>query len=159
MQPIASTYPFSTSTQCNLRNDAMCTISDAPPPILRPDWENLAWLASRWSKPLDLDACPTPSSSSSSFVTQPTNHSPLGFEAQIKILSRWFWGPNHQIIAAGFEAQTEKPEATGFEPKPGESVELGSEAKPRNTRSLSSCTWCRTHTTSSDLSTVRPPST
>jgi hypothetical protein len=78
----------------------------------------LARLASKRSKPLDLDACPTPSSSSIGFVEQPTNHSSHGFEAQTKKPSRWFWGHNHQIVPAGFEAQTGKPVATDFDAKP-----------------------------------------
>jgi hypothetical protein len=41
-------------------------------------------------------------------VAQTTNRSLLGFEAQTKKPSRWFWGPNHQTGAADFEAQTEK---------------------------------------------------
>jgi hypothetical protein len=45
-------------------------------------------------------------------VAQPTNWSPLGFEAQTKKPSRWFWGPNHQTRAGGFEAQTGKPSTT-----------------------------------------------
>jgi hypothetical protein len=45
-----------------------------------------------------------------SFVAQPTNRSPLSFDAQTKKPSWWFWGPNHQTGAVGFEAQTGKPE-------------------------------------------------
>jgi hypothetical protein len=43
------------------------------------------------------------------FVTQLTNRSLHGFEAQTKKLSQWFCGPNHQTGAASFEAQIEKP--------------------------------------------------
>jgi hypothetical protein len=82
-----------------------------PPPVLRSDWETLALLASTRSKSLDLNACPT-SSPSCWFLAQQTNRNPLGFEAQTKKLVWWFWGPNHQIIAAGFEAQTGKPSTT-----------------------------------------------
>jgi hypothetical protein len=32
----------------------------------------------------------------------------LGFEVQIKKLSRWFWGQNHQTIDLGFEAHIKK---------------------------------------------------
>jgi hypothetical protein len=46
------------------------------------------------------------------FVAQPTNRSPLNFEAQTKKPSRWFWGTNHQTRAASFEAQTGKPSTT-----------------------------------------------
>jgi hypothetical protein len=55
-----------------------------PPPVLRPDWETLTGLASMRSKPLYLDASPTPSSSFVGFVAQPINRSLLGFEAQTK---------------------------------------------------------------------------
>jgi hypothetical protein len=59
----------------------------APPvvallPVFRPDWETPATIASTQSKPLDLNACPA------DFVAQPTNRSPLGFEAQTKKPSR-----------------------------------------------------------------------
>jgi hypothetical protein len=46
------------------------------------------------------------------FVAQPTNRSPVGFEAQTKKPSRWFWGPNHQTRVACFEAQTGKASTT-----------------------------------------------
>jgi hypothetical protein len=57
----------------------------------------------------------------------------LGFEAQIKKPSWWFWGPNHQIVATSFEAQTGKPEATSFEAKLEETVATGFEAKSGET--------------------------
>jgi hypothetical protein len=71
---------------------------------------------------------------------QPTNQSLHGFEAQTKKPSWWFWGPNHQTVAAGFEAQLENPPApwfwgstkkptAGFEAKPGETVTTSFEAK------------------------------
>jgi hypothetical protein len=50
----------------------------------RPDWETLARLASKRSKPSDLDTCPTLSHPPVGFVAQPTNRSYLGFEAQTK---------------------------------------------------------------------------
>jgi hypothetical protein len=43
--------------------DATCTIRATPPPVWRPDWKTLAKLTSTRSKSLDLDACPTLSSS------------------------------------------------------------------------------------------------
>jgi hypothetical protein len=49
--------------------------------------------------------------------------------------------------------------ATSFEAKPGETVDLGFEAKPRNPRSSSPHAWCRSHTTSPDLSVIWQPST
>jgi hypothetical protein len=93
-----------------------------------------------------------------SFVAQPINHSLLSFEAKTKKPSWWFWGPNHQTVAAGF-AQTEKPKATDFEAKLGETIDLGFEAKLRNPRSPSPCGRCRPHTMSADLSIVQPLST
>jgi hypothetical protein len=130
-----------------------------PPSVLRPDWETLARLASRRSKPLDLDTCPTPSSSSISFVAQPTNHSLFSFEDQMKKSSWWFWGSNQQTTTIGFEAWIEKPVATGIEAKAEETFDLGFEAKLRNSRFSSPCARCRPHTVSPDLSIVWPPST
>jgi hypothetical protein len=73
-------------------------------------------------------------------------------------------------VATNFEAQTRKPERVvlrsnhknrshRFEAKSGETVDLGFEVKPRNPHSLSPCAWRRPHTTSPDLSIVRPLST
>jgi hypothetical protein len=67
------------------------------------------------------------------FVAQPIEHSLLGFEAQTKKLSRWFWGSNHQTAAVNFEAQTEKPSTTGFEAKLGETVVTDFEDKSGET--------------------------
>jgi hypothetical protein len=57
-----------------------------------------------------------------------------------------------------FRGQTTRAVATGFEAKSRETVDLGFEAKPRNPRSSSPCARCRPHTTSSDLSIMRPSS-
>jgi hypothetical protein len=64
------------------------------------------------------------------FVTQPINQSLLGFEAQTKKPSWWFWGPNHQTVAADFEAQTGKPKSTSFEAKPEKTITTDFKAKP-----------------------------
>jgi hypothetical protein len=64
MQPVALTRSSSSSSLCNLCDDAMCTICVTPLPVLRLDWETLIKLTYRRSKMLDLDACPTLSSSS-----------------------------------------------------------------------------------------------
>jgi hypothetical protein len=114
---------------------------------------------------------------------QLTNRSPSGFEAQIKKPPRWFCGPNHQIVATGFGAQTGNPITTSFEGKPGETVttgfeakpvktvpvvlrpnhwqtvDVGFEAQPRNSFSSSHYAWCRPHTASPDLPIVRSLST
>jgi hypothetical protein len=63
------------------------------------------------------------------FVAQPTNRSLFGFEAQTKKPSWWFWSPNHQTVAADFEAQTKKPVTTDFKAKPSETVATGFEFK------------------------------
>jgi hypothetical protein len=41
--------------------------------------------------------------------------------------------PNHQIVAASFEAQIGKPFTAGFEAKTGEILATSFEAKPRET--------------------------
>jgi hypothetical protein len=81
------------------------------------------------------------------FMTQPTNHRPLYFEAHNKKLSWWFCEPNYQTAAVGLESQIGKP------------ADLGFEAKPRNSHSSSHCAWCRPHAASHDFLIVRPPST
>jgi hypothetical protein len=78
------------------------------------------------------------------FVAWPTNHSPLGFDDQIKKPARWFYGSNHQTIATNFKAQT------------GKLVNLDFEAKPRNLHSSSPCARCRPHIESPDLSIIWP---
>jgi hypothetical protein len=89
----------------------------APSPILRQNWETLAWLASRWRKPPDLDACPhTVVIRTSILRHKPTNLLPLGFEAQTKKPLRWFCGLKNQTVAAGFEAKTRKPERVVLRP-------------------------------------------
>jgi hypothetical protein len=141
-----------------------------PPTVLRPDWETIVWLASRRSKPLDLDACPAPSSL-------------RRFCGTIKKLKpAWFWGPNEETVAViltpkspnrscKFWVPNRKTRATGFEAKPektvrvvlrsnhSQTVDLGFEAQPRNLRSSSTRARCRPHTASPDLPIVRPPST
>jgi hypothetical protein len=125
MHPVALTCSLSALTQRNFCDDATCTILVVPPAVFRPDWETLAPLASRQNKPLDLDVCPAPSSSSASFVAQPMNRSPLGFKVQTKKLSRWFWNSNHQTVAAGFEAQTGNPVPMVLWPNHWQTVDLG----------------------------------
>jgi hypothetical protein len=89
----------------------------APSPVLRQNWKTLARLASWWSKLPDVDACPHIIFICSSVLRhKPTNHSLFGIEAQTKKPSRWFCGPNHQIVAAGFEAQIGKPERVVLRP-------------------------------------------
>jgi hypothetical protein len=116
------------------------------PPVLRPDWEIIARLTSTWSKPLDLDMCPTPSPSRW-FCDATDKHNLLGFEAQTKKPPQWFWGPNHQTVAADFEGQIKNPQppwfwgstkkpTTNFEAKSGETVTTDFEVKPEKTVSV-----------------------
>jgi hypothetical protein len=108
-----------------------CAPSNITPPLVsRPDWKTLIRLASTRSKLQDLDACPTPSHPPVGFMAQPINRSLLGFEAQTKKISRWFWGPNHQIVAADFETQTRKPLTTLVLRLNQETVATGLEVKP-----------------------------
>jgi hypothetical protein len=144
---IPSNHPSFASLSRNLHDDATCTTHAVSPPVLRPDWETLAWLTCRQSKPLDLDACPAPSSSSHWFCGATNKLSTLSFETQTKNLQWWFCGLNHQTAAAGFEVQSGKPDGLGFE------------AQPRNPHSSSPSTRCMPYTASSDLSIVWPLST
>jgi hypothetical protein len=114
------------------------------PPVLRPDWEILARLASTWSKPIYPDVCTTPSHPSVDFVAQPTNRSLLsfeapnctfrfwdsnretlhylGFEAQPRNRRHRFWGQTRETVTTGFEAKTKKTVATDFEAKTEKTV-------------------------------------
>jgi hypothetical protein len=64
MHPIASTRPSSDSSPRDLHDDATCTTHRLSSVSFEANWETLAQLASRRSKPLDLNACLAPSSSS-----------------------------------------------------------------------------------------------
>jgi hypothetical protein len=141
-----------------------------PPPVLRKNWETLAQVVSRWSKPPDIDACPQTVFIHLSVLRRKLKSLlPLGFEAQTKKPSWWFCGPNHQTTAAYFRpkpgnpsewfcGQTTRTVATGFEAKPGETINLGFEVEPRNSCSSSPCAQCRPHTASPYLSIVWTPS-
>jgi hypothetical protein len=87
MQPVVSTRPSSTSSLRDLHNDVTCTTRHRSSASFDTNWETLDWLASRWSKPLDLDACPTPSSSYW-FCGSTDKPSPT-----------WFWDPNQKTAA------------------------------------------------------------
>jgi hypothetical protein len=81
----------------------------ARPPVLRQNWETLAWLASWWSKLPVVNACPhTVFIHSSILRCKLINLFPHGFEAQTKKPLRWFWGSNHQTIDLSFGAQIKK---------------------------------------------------
>jgi hypothetical protein len=99
----------------------------APPvvatsPILRQNWETLTRLASRRSKPPNVDACPhTFFIRSSVLRRKPTNLLPLGFEAQTK-------KPLND-----FKAQITKPPVLVLRTKPRNHFS-GFEAKPLTNR-------------------------
>jgi hypothetical protein len=81
----------------------------APSPVLRQNWDTMARLASRRSKPPDVDVCHHTFFIHSSVLRhKPINLLPLGFVAQTKKSSQWFWGLNHQTVDLGFEPQTKK---------------------------------------------------
>jgi hypothetical protein len=86
MQPVASTHPSLTSSSCDIHDDATCTTRHRSSASFEANWEILDWLASRRSKLLDLDTCPTPSSS----------HQFCG--ATDKSSSAWFWGPKQETV-------------------------------------------------------------
>jgi hypothetical protein len=141
----------------------------APPPVLRPDWKNLARLASKQNKPPDLDVCPTPSSLHQFCGTTDKpkaawfwcpNQETVTVILMPKLPTRsyWFWGPNWKTRASGFEAKPEKTVVTSFEAKPeitvrvvlrpnhSQIVDLGFKAQPRNLRSSSPRARCRPST-------------
>jgi hypothetical protein len=116
MQPVRSTRLSSTSSSRDLYDDTTCTTHHHSASF-EANWETLARLAFMWKKPLDLDVCPTPSSSYR-FCGATDKPSPAWFWGSTKKLSQWFWGLNHQTAAAGFEVQTEKPTNLDFEAQP-----------------------------------------
>jgi hypothetical protein len=142
----------------------------APPPVLRPDWETLAWLAFRWSKPPDFNACPASSSLHRFYVetdkpkfawfwgsNQKTTAVIL--RAKSPNHSCRFWGPNRKTRPTGFDVKPEKTVRVVLRPNHSQTVALGFEAQSRNPRSLSPRAQCRPHTAPPDLSIILPPST
>jgi hypothetical protein len=110
----------------------------APLPVLWQKSETLARLASRRSNPSDVDACPDTIFICSSVLRhKPINLLPLGFEAQTKKQSKWFWGQTTD--------------------KPSPPILRLNQKNP--CFSSPSRVWCRSHTSSPDLSIIRPPST
>jgi hypothetical protein len=121
----------------------------APSLVLRQNWKALAQLASRRIKPPDVDVCPHIVFIYSSVLRgKPTNLLPLGFKAQTKKPSWWFWGPKQVTVALVFR------------PNHWQTIAVGFEAKLKNPRfSSPPRVRCRSHTASPDLLIVRPPST
>jgi hypothetical protein len=161
MQPVASTRPSSASSPRGFRDDATCTIYATPPLVLRLDWEIVARLASRWSKPLDLDACLAPFSSPRRFcgaIAKPRNCH-RNFVGQIAKPQLLVLSPNPRNPREWFWGQTTRIVATSFEVKPRETVNLSFEAQRRNSRSSSPFEPCRPRTASPGISIVWPSST
>jgi hypothetical protein len=105
------------------------------PPVLKSDWETLARLAYRWSKPSNLNTCPTPSSL----------YQFCG--ATDKLKSAWFWGIKQETVALILRSKlpnrscrfwcpnrvwcrTRENRHGGFETKPLINCPSGFETKP-----------------------------
>jgi hypothetical protein len=92
----------------------------APPPVLRPDWETLARLASMRRKHLDLDTCSTPTSlrwfCGATDKPKPT----------------WFWGPNQETITVILRPKSSNRSCQFWDPNWETLHHLGFEAQPRN---------------------------
>jgi hypothetical protein len=130
MHPMRSEQPASASLPHDLRDDATCTIRAAPPLVLRQNWKTqVKQAAIFWCMPNTVFILPL-------VWAQPTNRSPIGFEAQTTKPSWRFFG------------QVTKPQLPVLRPKPGKHDDHGVEAKPRNPFSSSPCARCRLHTVS-----------
>jgi hypothetical protein len=102
----------------------------APSSVLRENWETLAWLGSRWSKPPDVDVCPhTVFIHSSVLRRKPSNLLPLilrlkprnchhDFEAQINKPSTLVLRSKLRNRCGNFEAQISKPSTLILSPEP-----------------------------------------
>jgi hypothetical protein len=147
----------------------------APPPVLRLDWKTLAWLASMWSKPLNLNTCPMSSSlrrfcgatdkpKSAWFWGPNQGTDTVTLRPKLSNRSYRFYGPNRETRLTGFEVKLEKIITTGFVTKSektiwvvlrsnhSQTVTLGFEVQPRSMYSSSPCARCRPHTAPPDLS-------
>jgi hypothetical protein len=183
MQPIASTCLSSTWSSHDFHDMQRGPPTVTPPPVLRPDWETLAWLTSMRSKPVS-------SSSSCLFCGAIDKRKPVWFwapnEETIVVILRpkssnhtyRFWGqsgrnrhhqfwsqpketvpvvvrPNHwQTVSVVLKPNHWQTNLVVLRPNHLQTVDLGSEAQPRNSHSSSTRAWCRPHTVSPDLSIV-----
>jgi hypothetical protein len=124
MQPVALTRPTSTCFRCNLRDGATCTTRCRVSVSLQGRLENPSQTcfhmkqAAKSRRVFRTDLIP------SVFVAQPTNRSPLGFEAQTKKPTTSFEAKSGETVAAGFEAKPLKTVATSFEVKPMKTVRV-----------------------------------
>jgi hypothetical protein len=98
--------------------------------VLKPDSKTVEWLASRWSKPSDFNACHVPSSlrwfygasDKSNFVWfWVTNQEIVTVILRRKSINRscQFWWLNRKTWATNFEAKSLETVTTGFEAQTG----------------------------------------
>jgi hypothetical protein len=113
----------------------------SPSPVLKPDWETLARLASRRSKPPDLDPCPM-LSSLRGFCGTTDKPKPAWFsgpnQETVAVILRsnspnWscqFWGSNRETRSHRFWGQTGRNRRHRFWGQTGENHPSGFEVKP-----------------------------
>jgi hypothetical protein len=92
----------------------------APPSVFRPDWKTLSRLASTWSKPLDLNTCPAPTSLH------------RFYDATDKLKHTWFWEPNQKTVAVILKPKLPNWICQFWGPNRKTLHHLGFEAQPRN---------------------------
>jgi hypothetical protein len=92
----------------------------APPSVFRPDWETLARLSCTPSKPLDLNACPAPTSL------------PRFCDATDKLKPAWFWCPNQETITVILRLKSPNQSYRFWSPNRETLYHLSFEAQPRN---------------------------
>jgi hypothetical protein len=129
-----------------------------PPPVLRPDRETLARLASKRASHQILTRVPH-RPLSISFVVQPTNRTPLGFEAQTTKPELPVLRPKPGTRATGFKAKPEKTVRAVLRSNHSQTINLGFVAQSRNPHSSSPRARCRPHIAPPNLSIAQPPST
>jgi hypothetical protein len=114
----------------------------ASSPVLRPDWETLARLASIRSKPLNLDTCLTPS-----YIRRfcGTTDKPK---------PAWFWDPSQETVTMILMPKSTNWSCRFWGPN-RKTVNLGFEAQQKNSHSSSPYIQCRPHTASPDLLIIR----
>jgi hypothetical protein len=95
-----------------------------PLPVFKPDWETLVRLASTWSKPLDPDVCPTPTSLCR-FCGATNKPKPA-----------WFWGPNQETVAVILRPKSPNRSCWFWGPNWETLHHLSFEAQPRNRLSV-----------------------
>jgi hypothetical protein len=90
------------------------------PPVFRPDWKTLVKLAFTRSKPLDLDACPAPTSLRRFCGTTD------------KPKPTWFWATEQETVAVILRPKSTNQSCRFWGPNRKTLHYLGFEAQPRN---------------------------